>query len=113
MTATFKTSRIAQNLFAYGASEVAAKASRLLVVVVVARSLDLTQIGVAAAALAAADILKALTENGVGQKIISAPGRRVATDLRHRAPHFLDLVCGTFSGASRHWICALRRRREP
>ena len=47
MTATFKTSRIAQNLFAYGASEVAAKASRLLVVVVVARSLDLTQIGVA------------------------------------------------------------------
>ena len=73
MTATFKTSRIAQNLFAYGASEVAAKASRLLVVVVVARSLDLTQIGVAAAALAAADILKALTENGVGQKIIAAP----------------------------------------
>lgn len=73
MTAAIKTSRIAQNLFAYGASEVAAKASRLLVVVVVARTLDLTQIGVAAAALAAADILKALTENGVGQKIIAAP----------------------------------------
>jgi PST family polysaccharide transporter len=72
MTASFKTSRVAQNLFAYGASEVAAKASRLLVVVAVARSLDLAQIGVAAAALAAADILKALTENGVGQKIISA-----------------------------------------
>lgn len=73
MTANYKISRVAQNLFAYGASEVAAKASRLLVVVVVARSLDLTQIGMAAAALAAADILKALTENGVGQKIISAP----------------------------------------
>lgn len=72
MTAILKTSRVAQNLFAYGASEVAAKASRLLVVIVVARSLDLTQIGVAAAALAAADILKALTENGVGQKIIAA-----------------------------------------
>lgn len=72
MTDSFKTSRVAQNLFAYGASEVAAKASRLLVVVAVARSLDLAQIGVAAAALAAADILKALTENGVGQKIISA-----------------------------------------
>lgn len=64
---------IAQNLFAYGASEVAAKASRLLVVVAVARSLDLAQIGVAAAALAAADILKSLTENGVGQQIIAAP----------------------------------------
>ncbi|MFZ5962531.1 oligosaccharide flippase family protein [Thalassococcus sp. BH17M4-6] len=73
MTAILKTSRIAQNLFAYGASEVASKASRLLVVVAVARSLDLAQIGVAAAALAASDILKALTENGVGQRIIAAP----------------------------------------
>jgi len=73
MTALLKTSSVAQNLFAYGASEVAAKASRLLVVVAVARSLDLAQIGVAAAALAAADILKALTENGVGQRIIAAP----------------------------------------
>lgn len=63
----------AKNLFAYGASEVAAKASRLLVVVAVARTLDLSQIGMAAAALAAADILKSLTENGVIQKIIAAP----------------------------------------
>ena len=66
------------NLFAYGASEIAAKASRLLVVIVVARSLDLPQIGVAAAALAAADILKSLTENGVGQKIIAAPQSELA-----------------------------------
>ncbi|MBU2994498.1 oligosaccharide flippase family protein [Octadecabacter sp. 1_MG-2023] len=62
----------ATNLIAYGASEVASKASRLLVVVAVARTLDLTQIGVAAAALAAGDILKSLTENGVGQRIIAA-----------------------------------------
>ena len=72
MTLLLKLPHIAQNLFAYGASEVAAKASRLLVVVAVARTLDLAQIGVAAAALAAADILKALTENGVGQRIIAA-----------------------------------------
>ena len=72
MTARFKIPHIAQNLAAYGASEVAAKASRLLVVIAVARTLDLAQIGVAAAALAAADILKSLTENGVGQKIIAA-----------------------------------------
>ena len=71
ITARSKNS-IAQSLFAYGASEIAAKASRLLVVIAVARSLDLTQIGVAAAALAAADILKSLTENGVGQRIIAA-----------------------------------------
>lgn len=70
--------RLVHNLLAYGASEAAAKVSRLMVVVVVARSLDLAQIGVAAAALAAADILKALTENGVGQKIIAAPEAELA-----------------------------------
>lgn len=59
-------------LLAYGASEVAAKASRLLVVVAVARTLELEEIGVAAAAMAASDIVKALTENGVGQRIIAA-----------------------------------------
>lgn len=63
---------LATNLIAYGASEVAAKASRLLVVVAVARTLDLTQIGIAASAMAAGDILKALTENGVGQRIIAS-----------------------------------------
>jgi PST family polysaccharide transporter len=70
--------KILQNLLAYGASEVAAKASRLLVVVAVARTLDLEQIGMAAAALAAADILKSLTENGVGQRIIAAPEAELA-----------------------------------
>ena len=67
-----QTKSLATNLLAYGASEVASKASRLLVVVAVARTLDLTQIGIAAAAIAAGDILKALTENGVGQRIIAA-----------------------------------------
>lgn len=67
-----QTKSLATNLLAYGASEVASKASRLLVVVAVARTLDLTQIGIAAAAMAAGDILKALTENGVGQRIIAA-----------------------------------------
>ncbi|MEP1768142.1 MAG: oligosaccharide flippase family protein [Sulfitobacter sp.] len=60
------------SLAAYGASEVAAKASRLLVLALVARTLDLAVVGAAAAALAVGDILKALTENGVGQRIIAA-----------------------------------------
>jgi lipopolysaccharide exporter len=66
------TRSLSANLIAYGASEVAAKASRLLVVVAVARTLDLTEIGIVASAMAAGDILKALTENGVGQRIIAA-----------------------------------------
>lgn len=68
-------------LAAYGASEAAAKASRLIVVVAVARTLDAQMIGVAAAALAAGDILKSLTENGVGQRLIASP----AADLEARA----------------------------
>lgn len=72
MTFSPTTKSLASNLIAYGASEVAAKASRLLVVIAVARTLDLTQIGIAASAMAAGDILKALTENGVGQRIIAA-----------------------------------------
>lgn len=72
MFLTDKMPSLARNIFAYGASEVAGKVSRLLVVVTVARSLDLAHIGIAAAALAAADILKSLTENGVGQKIMAA-----------------------------------------
>ncbi|QQA44722.1 oligosaccharide flippase family protein [Pelagovum pacificum] len=78
MTAQRQTSRIGRNLLAYGASEVAAKATRLLVVVSVARSLEPAQIGIAAAAIAAGDILKSQTENGVGQRIIAAPERDLA-----------------------------------
>lgn len=73
-----KLPQLAQNLIAYGASEASSKASRLVVVIAVARTLDLAEIGVAAAALAAADILKSLTENGIGQKIIAAPEKDLA-----------------------------------
>ena len=55
----------AANLMAYGASEVASKLSRLFVVFAVARALTPEQIGTAAAALAVAEIVKAMTENGV------------------------------------------------
>lgn len=69
----------ARQFFAYAVSETAAKASRLFVVVVVARMMDAEAIGIAAAALAAGDILKALTENGVGQRIISATESELAS----------------------------------
>ena len=83
------------SLMAYGASEVASKASRLLVVVAVARSLDLTEIGVAAAAIAAGDILKALTENGVGQRIIAA------------SDEALEATCATASRIFWMWCLGL------
>ncbi|WP_170599917.1 oligosaccharide flippase family protein [Ruegeria arenilitoris] len=78
MTHSFARSGFLQHLLAYTASEVAAKASRLVVVVAVARTLSPEAIGLAAAALAAGDILKALTENGVNQRIIQAPSEELA-----------------------------------
>lgn len=89
---TFKTP-FAGQLLAYAASESAAKASRLFVVVAVARSMDAAAIGIAAAALAAGDILKALTENGVGQRIISAPRDELA-ERCNTAHRIFWLWCG-------------------
>lgn len=60
------------SLLTNGASEIIQKISRIAVVVVVARVMDAEAIGLAAAAIAAGDILKSLTETGVVQRIISA-----------------------------------------
>ena len=57
---------------AFGASEAAAKATRLLTVLAVARGLPPSEIGLAAAAMAGADILKSLVETGAGQRVIAA-----------------------------------------
>ena len=92
---TQSSGAFAGNLLAYGASEVAAKASRLLVVIAVARSMDAAAIGLAAAALAAADILKSLTQNGVGQRIIAAPDAE------------LDATCNTAHRIFWGWAVAL------
>lgn len=62
----------ARHLLAYGASQAAAKASRLLVVLSIARTMEPEAIGVAAAAMASSDMLKSLTENGVAQRIVRA-----------------------------------------
>jgi protein involved in polysaccharide export with SLBB domain len=100
---------LAANLMSYGASEVASKASRLLVVIVVARTLDLAEVGVAAAAMAAADILKSLTENGVGQRIIAARDRDDHQQAGRLGGHFGRPVGhqigreGTIGGIGGQW----------
>ncbi|OUS34476.1 polysaccharide biosynthesis protein [Rhodobacterales bacterium 56_14_T64] len=66
------TSSLLANLLAFGASEISAKATRLLVVVAISRTLSAENVGYAAAALAIGEVLKSLTENGIGQRIIAA-----------------------------------------
>jgi lipopolysaccharide exporter len=97
MPVSSQTKTFATNLMAYGASEVAAKASRLLVVIAVARTLDLTQIGIAASAMAAGDILKALTENGVGQRIIAASDEQLEATCRTARGIFWFWCIGLFA----------------
>ncbi|MDW4498535.1 oligosaccharide flippase family protein [Sulfitobacter sp. D35] len=92
MTLADRIGPFAANLAAYCLSEVAAKASRLLVVVAVARTMDAAAIGIAATALAAADILKSLTENGVVQRIIAAPDEELAATCR-RASQIVWVWC--------------------
>lgn len=68
----FRSTRFMAHLAAALASEAATKASRVLVVVATARTMEAEAIGLAAAALATSEIIKALTENGVGQRIVRA-----------------------------------------
>lgn len=87
------TSDFFRQLLAYTASEVAAKMSRLFVVIAVARTMSPEAIGIAAAALAAGDILKAMTENGVGQRIIASPEDELEARC-NSARHIFWVWCG-------------------
>lgn len=92
MFGQFQKSRaFMSHLMAYGASEVVSKLSRLFVVVMVARHLGAEQIGLAAAALAVCDIIKSLTENGIGQRIMAARDADLAS-VTARAHHLFWLV---------------------
>ncbi len=86
-------SDVMQHFCAYAASEGASKASRLFAVVTLARFLSPAEIGVAAAAMATSDIMKALTENGVGQRIIMAREHEVEA-LCHTAHRIFWFWCG-------------------
>lgn len=84
-----------RGLASYSVGEIATKMSRLIAVIAMARMLTPSQVGIIAAAIAVAEILKALTENGVGQKIIAASKGEV------------DAVCKTAARLNLIWIGGL------
>lgn len=87
-----------RNLGAVGVSEAAAKASRLLVVLAMARSLDPLAIGLAATAMAASDIMKAFTQAGIGQRIIAAPEEELEAVCR-AARRLFRILCLSVAAA--------------
>lgn len=100
---TFGINTIAQSmrspflrgLASYSVGEIATKMSRLIAIIAMARVLTPGQVGIVAAAIAVAEILKALTENGVGQKIIAASKGEV------------EAVCKTAARLNLVWISGL------
>ncbi len=97
-----------QNFSAYVVSESASKITRLGVVVVLARFLSPTDIGIAVTAMATSDILKSLTENGVGQRIIIASDDDLEAEcnIAHRIFWFwcIGLCCLQMSLAGGLWL---------
>ena len=79
-----------------GLSEIVQKVSRIAVVVAVARVMEPEAIGVAAAAIAAGDILKSLTETGVVQRIIAAPERELGAVVATGRRLFFAWTIGLF-----------------
>ena len=75
-------SPLAANVAAFAAAEVVGKISRLATVLAMARTLEPAQIGIAAAALAVGEIMKSLTENGVGHFLVRAPADTVEAAAR-------------------------------
>ncbi len=89
------TNNLLGTLMVWAASEAAAKAARIVATMVAARVLIPEQLGVVALVLAIGEILKALAENGVGQRIIAA------TDEN------LEATCNTAARIFRVWCGGL------
>ncbi len=90
MSATLTVSQppLMATLSVWVASEAAAKVARLGAIVIAARVLTPAQLGLVAMVLAVGEILKALAENGVGQKIIAAPAADLAATCNTAARLF-------------------------
>jgi O-antigen/teichoic acid export membrane protein len=83
--------RLTRNIGWYGAAELAARVTRLATAVIVARVTSRADLGCAAAVLTAFELIRALTNNGIGQAVIRAADRELAAVCvtAHRAVRIL------------------------
>ena len=82
--------RLVRNLGWYGLAELAARISRLIATVVLARALGAAELGVAAIAITCFELVRVLTNNGLGQLVVRASAEQ------------LDATCNTAHRAN--WI---------
>jgi PST family polysaccharide transporter len=69
--------RLLSNLGWYGLSEMASRTSRLLAAIVLARTMDAAEFGVAAIAITCFELIRVLTNNGIGQLVVRASAERL------------------------------------
>ena len=83
--------RLARNIGWYGAAEFAARITRLATAIIVARVTSRADLGCAAAVLTAFELIRTLTNNGIGQAVIRAADRELAAVCvtAHRAVQIL------------------------
>jgi lipopolysaccharide exporter len=87
------TSSLLTQLAAFCAGEGAARATRLLATVAVARALGPAELGVAATAIALSEMLKVAANGGLGPALIAVPHHQLAASAKAAARLF-------------HWLCA-------
>lgn len=85
--------QLARGLAAFGSAEIATRIVRIAAIVVIARQVSPTVMGVAALALSLFELVRVLANAGIGQRIIAAQA------------HELDAICNTARGLFWIW-CA-------
>ncbi len=81
-----------RNLGWFGLAELMARVSRLFATVLLARSLDVAEFGVAAAALTAFEIIRVLPNTGVGHAVVRTPSDQL-NDTCVTAYHIVWAIC--------------------
>ena len=82
-----------RNLSAFATAEAANKITRIVAMVVIARSLSVEAIGIAAVALTSFELIRIITNNGVGQMIVRA-GDNELEGVCARAHQLNFVICG-------------------
>lgn len=85
-----------RNLSAFATAEAANKITRIAAMVIIARSLSVEAIGLAAAALTSFELIRIITNNGVGQMIVRADDRNFESVCAsaHQLNFFICITAG-------------------
>lgn len=88
----FNASAFGRNLRAFGGAEIVNKLTRIAAMVVIARSISVEALGAAAIALTSFELIRIVTNNGIGQMIVRASDENLEA-VSARAHQLNCLVC--------------------